>query len=777
MNQDPKTKKNHKNEMKDKWNKEIIDADRLLLTSQDFFINNLQNYSINCLFIELLDFQIYLKDQGNHPEFFKLENDNKSDMKDFLLPLLPIHNNDYIFRNGFITATSFLMDIITISQKRLQNKFVEFLDKNPSFKYYFWNITFPHMYSEFLCEENCERAKIFLDGIKDNEEAFLQGASSFIRHNYSFQDSFMKLFFVYYKKYDNIIDCTRMALLRSIQKLTIPQLKILKNLETKEGKEMIINEIIIRCIKLWKYSALYSPTKSSFNIESDLIDNFKKHFFEDQNHEQNINIFLNPIFEQASLEMTSNSISIKRFIGKKSYNHAITFLDLLIVEQIINDPIRSEIFQKYWDNFNDKYFLRKAFTYALTEDSMICKNPVPQRFVPDVDPKIKNEWKKYEQECIAQNKYPLEPVYKPDKFGNVNDSELFKVGIELVFYETEYSEKIKQYLEKEDVMLIPLKENIESMSNFQQLYANYFASEFSIKHDNFVQGVRNLYADFLKNNIISLFKSSQKSGRNYNKIKFHELIIKLQDILDRRLAKKFNSIFNDNDIFNKTIKEFDNIVNEFRNEAPDIISNILLTESDKLFFKIALDFLVTLTRSQLTAAYDNYTLKIKIPKETFQLNPFDNNPKFQVLSFSGIYDYINNTMISMQKDLKLGQFFSFISEINCLLAQFLSEQNSSFLCEKILDGKGDENLLIQTIFAYSLKYTEPKDENPQKLADLLTALLCYSYHEIKKLKADVPNLSSLFKQIESLTNLLNITITNNDDDDDEKIENTKKEEK
>ena len=261
------------------WKKEIIDAKDLLQTSQNLFQDNLLNYSINCLFIELLDFQIYLHDSNKFSEFFK---NKDSDKKDFLFPLFPLYDENYIYRNGYISIGTFKSNVLSISQNRLHDKIIEFLDLNSSLEYYFWNVTFPHMFNEFICYENCKSAKNFLDRIEKYEQHFLHGASSFIRHNYLFQNTFMNLFFVYSQESGELSDHIKKALIRSIDKLTIQQLQILNKLkETKERKEFIIKDIIIRSLKLWKYSSLYSTTKIIFNSEGEnnLIETIEAKFF------------------------------------------------------------------------------------------------------------------------------------------------------------------------------------------------------------------------------------------------------------------------------------------------------------------------------------------------------------------------------------------------------------------------------------------------------------------------------------------------------------------
>lgn len=102
-----------------------------------FYIKHVQDYSINCLFIELLDFQIQLsEEQENFPFIYPVQEENN-----FAISRNLEEKSKTISKKNFLDCVDSL-----IIKDEFKNNLITFLNDNPNFDYYFWNVTFPNIF-------------------------------------------------------------------------------------------------------------------------------------------------------------------------------------------------------------------------------------------------------------------------------------------------------------------------------------------------------------------------------------------------------------------------------------------------------------------------------------------------------------------------------------------------------------------------------------------------------------------------------------------------------
>lgn len=726
-----------KEEMKKDWEKEIVNPSDLLKTSLNFFLNLTYDYTVRCLFIEFLDFQIHLKGEINErylSAFFKKE------VKQFPFPLLPNFDGNYISKKNF-SKNIFSQDAQLFligrqnNSKNIDN--IKFLNEDPSLNYYFWNITFPHMFCEFVSNEFCYQAKQFLLTFRDNEDIFLLGAKSFISHNYNFQDYFMKLYFINSKENTGRIKCIQESLEKSIERLTIPQLDILEilfNDYTEKAKKIFL-DIIVNSIKLWKYSPLCSSPKILIHNGVDLINELEK---------TDLDTFFTPIIKKIKLKITSNDIYIKHLIIDHFIKYVVTFLDLLILEKITGSKnFGKQYIQEYFKEFKPSYFLKEAFSYSVCEASISkLKNDnfkLPQ-LEKSFDQNIVKKWNTYKEECISRNKKPLEFISNPQlykKFIETHGQDLAIVGVQLSHNENIYLTEVRKILLNENIALIPFKANIESVKSFTQLYSNYYASTFPFNHDSFVKEIRDLYINFFIYDMISAFKELSS-----------EKIEEIEELINDRLSKNFNEIFNTNNP--------DILINKYKSIKEELSITYLQSANDRFLDEIIrslrfnFEFLSYLTKSQLVVAYSNFPFKAETEKpiqadgSDYLISEFFTF-ELQKYTSTGIYNYIYYNIYSKENKIQMGNFLAFVSEICYLLPQFIEGDNFNYFKKKLM--LSDETELTQTIFIYSLNLKEISNQEIAKAFNSLIYFLKESFNEIKKLMADVPNLFELYDQI------------------------------
>lgn len=776
-------------EMKKHYKEEIINAKDLLNTSSKFFENHVYDYSIHCLFIEFLDFQIYFKGRVDEADQQFFNEQNKSDINLLInsLPVLPFYNKNYVYHNNMFNQSYFCnsKEKIINSTTGLQKKIIEFLEKNSCFSYYFWNITFPNIFCHFISDEFCKQAKILLLALLDNEVFFSQGASSFIRHSYYFQDFLMKLFFINSQNCSDPIKCFKKSLKKSIEKLTIHQLDILETFNDKypeKCKKFFIDEIIKKGINLWMYSPLYSPSKNLFNDsgECNLLNELDKYF----EVEDNVNKFFDSIFKKVKLRITSNSIVIHNLILDSGIKHVVTFLDILIIAKIIGPTERQKpIVKKYIDEFKPGYFLKKAFIY--TQCDTFLRNldtsndsKYPTLHKTSFDQNIVKNWNNYVDECKAHNKLPLEFISDEQQLNNfieIHGQEMANVGVQLSYYKLEYLNNVDVFLRDKDIALIPFKANIESMKHFIQLYSIYYSTTFPFKYDNLAKEIKNIYITFYKSYfsklLITDMTSINKKDSKFKAIK-KDIIVELEN--------NFNNIFNAND------ESINNIINEYSSIKTSICSKYYrinnasynFTGQDKKSLSLYPTFLSYLTRSQLIIAYDDHPLKIEDSNISIGMDIDIDIQDFKNYNSSGIFNYIFytiKTFIGMKDQIRLGQFFAFISEMRLLLPQFIEGSNSKYLRELL--GLENNIELTRLIFFYSIRFPqfeEISDPESQNMVNMLFMLIRYSFAEIKKLMADIPGLFDFYDQIKYLMSNLGEKIEEKEDKTDLEKENEAK---
>lgn len=748
-------------QMKQHYKEEIINAKDLLNKSSHFFENQVYDYSIHCLFMEFLDFQIYFKGRIDEADQLFFKEQNKADIINSL-SILPFYNKNYIYHNNTFNQSFFCncKDRIINSISGLQKKIITFLKQNPCFNYYFWNVTFPNMFCHFITEELCKQAKTLLLALLDDEEFFSQGASSFIRHNYYFQDFLMKLFFINSQNYSDPIKCYKKSLKKSIEKLTIHQLDILETFNTKyptKCKEFFINEIIIKGINLWKYSPLYSPSKNLFDNsgECNLLNELNKYFAV----EDNISKFFDSIFKKVKLRITSNNIVIHNLILNTGIKHVATFLDILILAKIIGPTERQQpIVEKYIDKFDPCYFLTKGFIYTQCDNFLRGKEYVeskqPTLHQPSFDQNIVKNWNNYVDECKTHNKLPLEFISDEQQLNNfieIHGQEMANVGVQTSYYKLKFLNDVDNFLRDKDIALIPFKAYIESTKHFIQLHSIYYSYTFPFKYENLAKNIKNLYVNFYKSYFSRLLltdiTSINEEETNFKKIE-NEIIVELEN--------NFNNIFNTND------GSINNIINEYSRIKTSICSKYYTinndsynySDQDKKSLNLYPTFLSYITRSQLIITYEDHPLKIEDSNISIFMNSETEIQDLNKYNSSGIFNYIYytiKTFIDMKDQIRLGQFFAFISEMRLLLPQFIEGSNSKYFIEFF----GYKNLIefTRSIFFYSFKFPQfdkISDSQSQNLANMLFMLLRYSFTEIKKLMDDIPDLSVFYDQIKYL---------------------------
>ena len=790
----------YKKLMEPHWKEELVQPAVLLNKSNFFFKKHYEDFALNCLFLNLLDFQIYLVEEVKNNKFFEKSTHNNSEFNNFHFNC-PIYDDNYIFRtseNIRYTQNNFFSDVKALkNSKKIQANLLKLFEENPILGYYFWNVTFSNMFGGFFSYKFCNDAKDFLLLFQDNEKAFLQGSLAFIRHNYYFQILFMKSFFVYYQKADNYIQKIQISLMKSIQKLTIQQLEILEIIIDKYP-QAFLNEIIIKSIRQWKYSPLFSPTKILFNDEGKciIIDSLEEIFINDKNHEANIKIFFKPISEAIKLKMTSNEIHLDHLIVNLFYLYPITFLDILIITKIVDNPTSALFFKKNLEHFNSCNIFSKAFYYSFIKRSDLVD--IPEKEELDLDMTLVKKWENYQVDCISHNKNPLEFIYN----GKLNEDELpfAKVAIMISYNNWKYLDEIKNFLKRETKAFIPFKEIINAQSDFIEILTNHYSSIFFVATDDFISDIKSVYIKNFINVFTKLFSHSFDDEEKYlseilllerniestkqqqlieqfndqiteykrrSKEEFKKSIEKIKIFIKSDLSTKFNTIFNSNNCEIEIQNEFSYIKKVFRTDyfdnQPPISGMPVIDKLEEACFNQVLKFLKFFVRSNLICEYNKHTIPVHISNETIAMIDLNEIQEelLQRYSFSGIFDYISNFVILLQKQLEyahssnnfVGQVFVAVPEINKLLSQFINGQNTPQLLSSL--KVGDEVELARMIFGYSFKFRNI-NSNPQKMTNVFYGFLFAAFDEIKKLIKDVPNLHELYNQFELLLNSLNI---------------------
>lgn len=436
MTQSPKTFDDFKKEMQNHWKDEIVPPTDLIKKSEKFYIKHVQDYSINCLFIELLDFQIQLsEEQENFPFIYPVQEENN-----FAISRNLEEKSKTISKKNFLDCVDSL-----IIKDEFKNNLITFLNDNPNFDYYFWNVTFPNIFVGFISSEYCTKAALFLNYFQNDKEIFSKGVLSFITHNYYFKDSFMKSFFINSQNSDlNFEKNIQNSLIKAVQKLTIQQLDTLEILIDKypeKAMEMFLEKIIIDNIKFWKYSPLYSPSKINGKKERDFLQYIDNQLKKDENHKEKLQDLLNPVFDAIKSKITINEIKIGRIIFDEIHRFAFTFLDILIIQKVTN-------FQEYavqmgsllTDKFDNRFLFKKAFYYIIF--SKTESRPIDMRQEVEIPDKIKfdvayfNKWNKFKEDKERNNKNPLEVFYKEEEHNELleKDPQLALTGIASSYY-------------------------------------------------------------------------------------------------------------------------------------------------------------------------------------------------------------------------------------------------------------------------------------------------------------------------------------------------------
>lgn len=768
MSQSPKTFEDFKKEMKTHWEEEIIAPSSLLGKSANFFIKHIQDYSINCLFIELLDLQIHLSEK--HKNFA------------FIFPIQE-ENNFAIFRRpeeakiNSINKSKFLECVNSlVDQDSTKEKLNTFLKDHPEFDYYFWNVTFPNIFLGFISEEYCTKAASFLNYFQNDKEIFSTGVSSFITHNYYFQDSFMKSFFIYSQNSDiNFEKSIQNSLEKAVQKLTIQQLNALEILIDKypeEAMKTFLDKIIIGSIKLWKYSPLFSPSQINGDGEHDLLNYIDTQFKKDANHEENLKNLLNPVFKAVKSKITINKIEIKRIIFNVTHKFALTFLDILILQKVADFKLYTAQMGPLFDKFNDNYLFKKAFYYIIVDKTE--GQPEDMRNEVKIPDKIKfdiayvNQWSKFKEDKEKHNKNPLEVFYKEEELNKLlkKDPQLALTGIASSYYEWLSYRKTKDMLKKESRALIPLKAILESQKSYMEIISTYYSFTFPISHDDFANNLKGLFRDVMRNVILKYVKkkfarSNQytmsikanyatlrqkteankkketkettkeiaKINDNIDKLKssrkttLEQIVTDFNERLTNEFSQNFDTYFNNkNGAENLYTFTVDMLTYLYRNYM-DPTSVASLTNYRPSFDKY-IEFMRYLSRAYLISSYND--AKVNIVKSTSPIDVTDyemiTNDSFLPYASSGIFNYISafvESLESSEKDSKIpiGQIFAVVPVINKFLKQFVDSQSTAAFM--LVNNIPEEKDLAKLIFGYTFKFytIKKKDDADESSTD------------------------------------------------------------
>lgn len=807
MDKIPTTFEEYKKEMKNHWEEEIISPGQQHKKFVDFFKNQLNDYTINCLFLELSDLQIYLSEQikennFNFNEFFQKNNQKVSNINNFPF-VYPFQDGSYILKNSY--RPSFIKSDIQLLIKTAAPKvnLVDFIKSNPHFGYYFWNVTFPNIFCGFISHEYCKKAVKFLNLFENERELYLEGVASFINHNYYFQDSFLKSFFLNSQNESEnenaIFEDIQAALKKAVQRLTIQQLDILEKIidnYPEEARTLFLNDIIIRSIKLWEYSPLCSPLKifSEKKGKNKLISDLQEQF---ANNEKELDKFLVPIFESIKSKVTFNDIHLKRLIFNDSHEFTITFLDILIITKVVANDEHTKTYAKFLNNFNNRYFLTKAYRYIQVQTNF-KKNfdLLPKIKRPDFDLNLIESWKKYKILCQQHNKNPLKVFYDESEFQSFNEQnpQLAHVGIALSYYDWYASDKTEKVLKMESSALIPLKSINNAQLNFFEIFSHRIALLHPMQNGNFLDNIKDLYINSFKalfsKYLINLFKSNlpnsslindykkklvkEKRESNKKKIerKINDLIKESNDLFisvltesenetSQRMKNNFDYLFNHKDSVERISEDFQTELRRFHAEYLHSNSNTCVGTSNKKSFILLLKYLKYFTRAYLIIAYDEKQMDTKAPNKCeIPKSNDDMVDSFDMYSASGIFNYINLLMVAYDKEdfqktnkAAIGQIFAAVPVLIKYFSPFVVGSNAlSFCIRNNIDEPKD---IIMLILRYTFDYNE--EVTPEDRINQLRLLLFTAYNVLISFNDSIPFFSQLRQEFEFLNQYLFIT--------------------
>lgn len=725
---DPKTFEDFKRIMENHWKEEITSPKDLMLDYSKFNNEYIKKYSQNCLFIELLDLQTHFSDQYDNFPFiypvyfdtvFNIHRDPSQALKRFL--------SDSIVRDA--------NNLITSNQAK--NNLLKLLEENPMLDYYFWNVTFPNILSGFLSDEYCDKAVNFINYFLDDFSIFSKGVTSFIFHNYYFQDSFLKSYYVNSQNKSNSIEFNlQNSLIKSMRKLTIQQFNILEiflKKYTKEAQEIFLNNIIIRIIKLWKFSPLF---------QFDLVDYLTDQFINGENHEEKLQKFFEPVIEAIKNKDTTNEIKIERMIFNNVHNFVYTFLDILIIEKVNNNYFYRAQIGPFLDNLNESFIFKKAFYYFVFSKGEGYPADIKKEIKvtkPSFNKTIEKRWKSYCEDCMKQTKNPLEIFYDEEKLSNLlkQDPKFALTGISISYYKwLEYS-KVKNVLKVESRAFVPLKAIIESQKNIMEIYCFYYSSIHPIPHENFHEDLMNLFKKTMKNYMIKCMKSGFKRSEQYTDIselydelkkenkkknineklineinkkidnfklerttELNELIVKYEQRIDNEFSQNHDFYFNNE---NSALNLYD-LIHIIADEMKDLFN-------DKSYFNVYIEQMEMLTRSYLIESFNNVKVKIVNPTSSIKFVNYNDikYESFLPYAASGVFNYINNFVDSLENEdlesnnsIPIGKVFLVIPTIKKFIEQFIAIKDSlPFLVENNII---DEKELIMIILEYAFKF-------------------------------------------------------------------------
>ncbi|KAK8870392.1 hypothetical protein M9Y10_008274 [Tritrichomonas musculus] len=307
--------------------------------------------------------------------------------------------------------------------KQIYNIYL-FMKENQDFHFYFWNNTFPNLFHCFSYNKALEDAKNFIIKLyeitefenypvlnekiqkKDNEKYFpinirddilKKSVISFIMHNMNFRDSLHQLFlnFLYTEEdeyeHKTIIIHPMEALQLSFQsslnhlaKQQIDALIFLKErIPKEEFQKLITEEILIRSVKLWRYSPYFVSNQILYDTNNCiLLDELYSLINGNETTSQkikNLSDFFDSSFDEFLKNPTYSSPNYfnRALSTEPSFPAIFTKLDIVIISIILGfslDGIAKNVFsQPNSHSLDTGLLLTIAFEYGFFNDTETFK--------------------------------------------------------------------------------------------------------------------------------------------------------------------------------------------------------------------------------------------------------------------------------------------------------------------------------------------------------------------------------------------------------------------
>ncbi|OHT00681.1 hypothetical protein TRFO_32597 [Tritrichomonas foetus] len=499
----------------------------------EYFIKLHKDFEKKALLFEILELQIHNKKNKivyKSPGESKKGNKTASGYSGYQIPWY----NSEIFALRYSHIKNDTMPVFTKPDK-FKDILIDFFSQNSQFLYYFWNVTFPNVLGSFLSLEYCSTAKNFLLTFSNNFDFVFPGYISFLRHNFYFQNQFLRSFYMQICS-ESVDPLTALseAFIFATTKLNIHQFQILVELgEHKERYKDIFVELFYNQLELWQYSSLLSPgdflRQNRLNTCERVEELLKDHDISKSDPKfvgnTNLEDFMINIFDNIQEDLITNDIKLSEVIYTYQDVYIITYLDVILLTKLMIKPENEcARLKKYLEApLDTNYFFDEALRFTFIENGLPNADKVPVgKFKPEGDIQHILAWENTKRSFILNGiDYYGVLIDKNHNF----DSQLIdcarKNEIKLIYR----SEEIKKEMVKRMPQYGKIRLHLDAQDDLLQMVSALLVDVFAkiIIH----KSTGKTYKEFYSSNILFILKKKiSLEMENKNKTSYQEALNK-----------------------------------------------------------------------------------------------------------------------------------------------------------------------------------------------------------------------------------------------------------